>query len=118
LDGLDDADVRELAIHRRVSRLNYSHRCAEASAVQAHMKQGLPFAPGMEIGYVVKDARKWEVDPERTVSKFDAVYLSRTAGPDAFSQFIQKSNKIGVEYPQRAPINILILNYLKLIKCA
>ncbi|MGD0953579.1 MAG: hypothetical protein ABR985_14515 [Methanotrichaceae archaeon] len=24
--------------------------------------------------YVVKDARKWEVDPDRTASKFDSVY--------------------------------------------
>jgi DNA polymerase, archaea type len=34
LDELDDADVKELAIHRRVRRLNYSRRCAEVSAVQ------------------------------------------------------------------------------------
>jgi hypothetical protein len=34
---------------------------ASSQAVQAHMKQGLPLAPGMEIAYVVKDARKWEV---------------------------------------------------------
>ena len=74
LDELDGADVKELAIHPRVSRLNYSRRCAEASAVQAHMKQGIPLAPGMEIGYVIRDARKWEVDPERTASKFDAGY--------------------------------------------
>jgi DNA polymerase I len=74
MDELDAVDVKELAIHRRVSRLNYSRRCAEASAVQAHIKQGLPLAPGMEIGYVVKDARKWEVDPERTASKFDVGY--------------------------------------------
>ena len=74
LDELGDADVKEQAIHRRVSRLNYSRRCAEASAVQAHMKQGIPLAPGMEIGYVIRDARKWEVDPERTASKFDSVY--------------------------------------------
>ncbi len=73
LDGLDGADVRELAIHHRVSRLNYSRRCAEASAVQAHMKQGMPLAPGMEIGYVIRDAHKWEVDPERT-SEFDTGY--------------------------------------------
>jgi hypothetical protein len=38
------------------------------------MKQGLPLAPGMEIGYVVKDAKMWDVDPERTASKFDDVY--------------------------------------------
>jgi DNA polymerase I len=41
LDELDGADVRELVIHRRVSRLNDSRRCAEASVVQVHMKQGL-----------------------------------------------------------------------------
>ena len=74
MDELDGVDVKELAIHRRVSRLNYSRKCAEASAVQAHIKQGIPLAPGMEIGYVIRDARKWEVDPERTASKFDAVY--------------------------------------------
>jgi hypothetical protein len=38
------------------------------------MKQGLPLAPGMEIAYVVRDAKKWEVDPERTASEFDAGY--------------------------------------------
>jgi hypothetical protein len=48
----------ELAINRRVSKLIYSRRCVEVSAVQAHMKQGLPLAPSMEIGYVVRDARK------------------------------------------------------------
>ena len=74
MDELDGVDVKELAIHRRVSRLNYSRKCAEASAVQAHIKQGIPLAPGMEIGYVIRDARKWEVDPERTASEFDAVY--------------------------------------------
>ncbi|MGD0951830.1 MAG: hypothetical protein ABR985_05475 [Methanotrichaceae archaeon] len=74
MDDLEGADVKELAIHRRVSKLNYSHRCAEASAVQAHKKQGLSLAPGMEIGYVIRDARKWEVDPEKTASKFDTAY--------------------------------------------
>ena len=42
--------------------------------MQAHIKQGIPLAPGMEIGYVVKDAKKWEVDPERTASEFDDMY--------------------------------------------
>jgi DNA polymerase I len=77
MDELDGADIKELAIHRRVSRLNYSRRCAEASAVQAHMKQGIPLALGMEIGYVIRDAKKWDVDPERIASKFDAGYYRR-----------------------------------------
>ena len=51
------------------------------------MKQGLPLAPGMEIGYVVKDAHKWEVDSERTASKFDAVTIEgywRRLGESSF----------------------------------
>ena len=56
--------------------------------MQAHMKQGIPLAPGMEIGYVIRDARKWEVDPERTASKFDAAYyrglLEKAWGEAAF----------------------------------
>lgn len=38
------------------SRLSYSHRCAEASAVQAYRRQGITLAQGMKISYVVKDA--------------------------------------------------------------
>ena len=44
------------------------------------MKQGLPLAPGMQIGYVVKDARNWEVDRERTASEFDVGYYGGAAG--------------------------------------
>ncbi len=28
----------------------------------------------MQIAYVVKDAKKWEVDPAKTASEFDAGY--------------------------------------------
>jgi DNA polymerase I len=74
IQGLDDADVRELAIHRRLSRVTYSRRCAEASAVKVYQERGFSLAPGMEIGYVVRNASKWEVDAERDASKFDAAY--------------------------------------------
>lgn len=76
-DGLANVNVRELAIHRRVSRLNYSRRCAEASAVKAHLERGMSLAPGMEIGYVIRDARKWEVDIERDASGFDEEYYEK-----------------------------------------
>ena len=55
----------------------YLRRCAEAAAVQAYQKRGLPLAPGMEIGYVVTNAAKWEVDPERDASEFDAGYYRK-----------------------------------------
>jgi len=77
LDGLEDADVRELAIRRRVSTLSYSRKCIEASAVQAHMERGIRLAPGMTIDYVVKDASRWKVEPERTASEFDAGYYRK-----------------------------------------
>ena len=37
----------------------------------------MPLAPGMEIGYVVKDAGRWEVEPERTAAEFDAGYYGK-----------------------------------------
>jgi len=51
MEELGEVDVRELAIHCRVGRQNYTRGCAEASAVQTHVKQGIRLAPGMEIGY-------------------------------------------------------------------
>ena len=78
--GLDDVDIRELAIHRRLSRVSYSKRCAEASAVKAYQKRGFTLAPGMEIGYVVTDAAQWRVDTERDASEFDAVYYGKLLG--------------------------------------
>jgi DNA polymerase I len=77
LDGLEGADAQEMAIHRRVSTLRYSRRCAEASAMEAYRAQGIALAPGMEMGYVVRDSRRWEVDPERTASGFDAGYYRK-----------------------------------------
>jgi len=45
--------------------------------VQAHLRQGIPLAPGMEIGYVVRDSKKWEADPQRTAKEFDAGYYRK-----------------------------------------
>jgi hypothetical protein len=67
----------------------------------------------MEIGYVIRDARKWEVDPERTTSKFDAgyygglrekawgeaafVFAHRTASDQSFSSVHPPLFKTGFE---------------------
>jgi hypothetical protein len=34
----------------------------------------------MEIGYLVRDARKWKIDSERTASEFDAGYYGGLLG--------------------------------------
>jgi hypothetical protein len=41
------------------------------------MKYGIQLAPGMEIGYVMKNASIWEVDPERCASAFDTGYYEK-----------------------------------------
>ena len=98
MDGLNNVDVKEPAIHRRVGRMNYSRRCAEASAVQVYQKLGLPLAPGMEIGYVVTDAVKWKVDPERDASEFDAGYYEKLLEKawDEVAFVLHQANHIGL----------------------
>lgn len=76
-DGLESADVGDLAIRRRISRVNYSRRCAEGSAVAACRRQGISLMPGMEVGYVVKDESCWAVDLERDASEFDIGYYRK-----------------------------------------
>ncbi len=72
--GLAGADPEEMVIRRRVSRLSYSRRSPEASAVAALQAMGAPLAPGMEIGYVVRDADRWLVEVEGEAAEFDVPY--------------------------------------------
>jgi DNA polymerase I len=71
---LPGADPRVMVINRRISRLTYTHRCIEGAAVEAHMRSGAGVAPGMKIGYVVRDARTYRVDTEWDASEFDLLY--------------------------------------------
>jgi len=77
--GLMDArvDLRELAVRRRLSRTSYSRRCAEASALQALKSAGRRPAAGMEVGYVVADARRWKVDLVEEAAEYDARYYEK-----------------------------------------
>lgn len=77
--GLINSDPKDLMISRRVSRLNYSRRCAEGSAVKELRRQGISISPGEEIGYVVRDANTWEVtvDARGKATEFDASYYGR-----------------------------------------
>lgn len=71
---LPDADVKDLVINRRIRRLTYSHRCLEATAVEACRRSGIEIAPGMTIGYVVRDARTYAVDTGWDAKHFDLLY--------------------------------------------
>lgn len=72
--GLRRAPAKEMVISRRISRLSYAHKCFESSAVQAYKNRGIEIAPGMKIGYVVKDARRFVVDTEWDATTFDVPY--------------------------------------------
>jgi len=71
---LPRADLVAMAISRRISRLTYAHRCIEGAAVNAYRKAGIAIAPGMKISYVVRDARKYQVDPAWGAGSFDVRY--------------------------------------------
>ena len=72
--GLPDSDPKALVIHRRISRLTYAHRCLEGSAVQAYRDRGIAIAPGMKIGYIVRDAKRYSVDTAWDAAGFDGSY--------------------------------------------
>ncbi|WAC05936.1 MAG: type B DNA-directed DNA polymerase [Methanoregula sp.] len=71
---LPGAQAPDLAIHRRISRLTYAHRCIEGAAVNAYRKEGVAVAPGSKVSYVVRDARKYQVDPAWIAGSFDVPY--------------------------------------------
>jgi DNA polymerase I len=71
---LPAADLKALVIHRRISRLTYAHRCLEGAAVQAYRNRGIEIAPGMKIGYIVRDARRYSVDTGWDAAIFDLPY--------------------------------------------
>jgi DNA polymerase elongation subunit (family B) len=75
--GLPDAPPSSMAIRRQVSRLTYSHRCPEASAIAECRAAGIGVEPGMEIGYVVTDARTWSVELDWVARRFDRGYYRR-----------------------------------------
>ncbi|MEN6442120.1 MAG: hypothetical protein ABFC71_00010 [Methanoregula sp.] len=74
IDGLMDTGLTEMAIHRRISRTTYAHRCIEGSAVKAYRERGIDVAPGMKISYIVVDAGRYRVVPEWCAEGFDARY--------------------------------------------
>jgi DNA polymerase elongation subunit (family B) len=106
LAGLAGADPGGLVIRRRVSRLRYAHRCLEASAVEAYRRKGIAIAPGMEIGYVVRDARRWAVDVADSASTADLDHYRLLLGK-AWEEiaFVFRATGSGDSDPVQAPLN-------------
>ena len=99
-DGLAGADPGEMVVRRRVSRLSYSRRSPEASAVAALRALGAPLAPGMEIGYVVTDADRWfvEVEGGGGSGDFDRGYYAHLL-EKAWDEVAFTLDRVGAETP-------------------
>jgi len=66
-----------LAIERRISKLSYSKRCFEASAVKAYEEHGVKVLPGMSVACVVVDAKRWVVEVPWMACDYDTDYYLR-----------------------------------------
>jgi len=77
VEELADAPPSSLAICRQVSRLRYTRACPEASAVEACASAGIDLSPGMEVSYVVTDARTWTVELDWNATRFDRGYYRK-----------------------------------------
>ncbi|MDD1672990.1 MAG: type B DNA-directed DNA polymerase [Methanomicrobiales archaeon] len=81
-------DPAHLVIRRRISRSTYERNCLEAAAVAAYQREGIDLAPGMEVGYVVRDANTWDVTPPWDADSIDTRYyrtlLDKAWGEVAF----------------------------------
>lgn len=73
-DALPSADPSSMAVSRRIGTLDYRRACAEASAVEACRAEGVDISPGMEVRFVVTDARTWTVELDWKAARFDAGY--------------------------------------------
>jgi DNA polymerase I len=73
-EGIGEGDIADFVIKRRISRLSYERNCIEGAAVRAFRRRGIDLSPGMVIGYVVRDAGRWLVDPDWDAACFDRRY--------------------------------------------
>jgi DNA polymerase I len=74
---LEDADPRGFIMRRRIGRTRYEKRSLEASAVEAVRELGISHDPGVEVGYVVRDASTWAVSVEDDTSELDTGYYKK-----------------------------------------
>jgi DNA polymerase I len=73
-EGLAGADMESLVIRRRVATVSHTRRSPEAAAVAACRREGIEVVPGMEIAYVVTDARHCSVALEWEAVSCDTAY--------------------------------------------
>jgi len=73
-DRLRHADPKELVLTCRIGNGHYDRNCLQGAALEAYRERGLEISPGMSVRYVVRDAKRWIVDPEFDARGFDAGY--------------------------------------------
>ncbi|WAI00911.1 type B DNA-directed DNA polymerase [Methanogenium organophilum] len=62
-DSMTDAPASSFVIHRRLSKTAYQNNSISAAVVRMYRAEGVPPEPGMDVEYLVQDARTKTVVP-------------------------------------------------------
>lgn len=75
-EGLEsrNVDPGQLALHRKLSRLDHSKNCPQIPAIKAYREAGIYVAPGVDISFVITDAARWRVSLPWQASSYDKDY--------------------------------------------
>ncbi|RLI77952.1 DNA polymerase I [Archaeoglobales archaeon] len=68
-ENLRYTDLEELVIRKVIGKSTYTRRCPEASLLNYCKRKSIEIQPGLEVGYIVLDLRKWIVIPEWEVGR-------------------------------------------------
>ena len=73
-EGATDAPVEDFLLRRRIGREEYSKRCIASTLLETCRKDGIRISAGMDVPYVVRDARSQTADPEWSLKSADMNY--------------------------------------------
>lgn len=76
-DGINDADLADLVITRRIGREKYQKRCIPQAVIDTYRSYGVELVPGMDASYLVRDEKGLQVDPSFDPKGVDTSYYQR-----------------------------------------
>ena len=62
-DGMTEAPPSSFVIRRRLGRAEYQNNSISAAVVRMYRAEGIPLEPGMDVEYLVQDARRKTIVP-------------------------------------------------------
>ena len=75
-DGMPDAPASSFVVKRRLSRTSYTNNSVSAAVVRMYRTEGIQPEPGMDVEYIVQNARTKTVAPGWRAEKPDYAYYA------------------------------------------